>query len=70
MRQLENELRPELHCPWITHPSHRPESRRSGEGKRQGGEVCVVENIEHFATELQPRPLAKKRLPETPPNVY
>jgi hypothetical protein len=45
---LEDELSRELHCPWIAYPSHSPESGRRGEGKRQGGEVCMVEDIENL----------------------
>src|SRR6266496_4913063 len=49
---LEDKLHAKLHVPRITYPGHGSESRRSGESKRQGSEVCMVEYIENFPPQL------------------
>lgn len=63
---LEDKLHTQLHVSRITYPGHGSESRRSGEGERHGGEVCVVEYVENFPPQLhrlrfvEPKGLGKR----------
>ena len=50
--KLENELRAELHRSWIACAGHRPKGR-GNDAKVQGGEICVIEYVENFPSQLK-----------------
>src|SRR5262252_7557908 len=50
---LEDKFRAELHCPRITRGANATKHSAGHVCTRKRREICVIEDIEHFPTELQ-----------------